>query len=116
MVAAALGAEVTVFARNREHLRPMHSLGDNVTALPAFPSLITEHVAVADVPVGGVLGARRTGAVPRTSSQALSTALVPYVLRLAAPGGVKEPALAAGINVANGSIVHPAVREALALS
>jgi alanine dehydrogenase len=53
------------------------------------------------------------GAVPRTSSQALSTSLLPYVLRLAAEGGLTDPALAAGINVSGGRIVHPAVAAAI---
>jgi len=53
------------------------------------------------------------GAVPRTASQALSTALTHYVLKLAAEGGLKDPALASGINVAGGKFVHPAVAAAL---
>jgi alanine dehydrogenase len=53
------------------------------------------------------------GAVPRTSSQALSAALTPYVLRLAGPDGLRDPALAAGINVTGGKIVHPAVAQAV---
>ncbi|MEW6329860.1 MAG: alanine dehydrogenase [Pseudomonadota bacterium] len=53
------------------------------------------------------------GAVPRTASQALSTVLVPWVRRLAAEGGLKDPALAKGVNVAAGRIVHPAVAAAL---
>jgi alanine dehydrogenase len=54
------------------------------------------------------------GAVPRTASQALSTVLTPHVLRLATEGGLNDPALAAGVNVAGGRIVHPAVAAALA--
>ncbi|GAB4507042.1 MAG: alanine dehydrogenase [Sulfuricaulis sp.] len=53
------------------------------------------------------------GAVPRTASQALSIALMPYVLRLATEGGLHDPAIAKGINVAGGKIVHPAVASAL---
>ncbi len=51
------------------------------------------------------------GAVPQTSSQAISAALLPYVLRLAAGGDwhAYQP-LAKGINVANGEIVHPALK------
>jgi alanine dehydrogenase len=52
------------------------------------------------------------GAVPRTASQALSTSLLPYVLRLAADQGLDDPALKAGINVQDGQIVHPAVLAA----
>lgn len=54
------------------------------------------------------------GAVPRTASQALSTVLTPYVLRLATEGGLNDPVLAAGVNVSGGRIVHPAVAAALA--
>ncbi|MCR4345807.1 MAG: alanine dehydrogenase [Sulfuricaulis sp.] len=53
------------------------------------------------------------GAVPRTASQALSTVLTPYALRLATEGGLKDPAIAKGINVAGGKFVHPAVAAAL---
>jgi hypothetical protein len=34
------------------------------------------------------------GAVPRTASQALSTVLTPYVLKLATDGGLNDPAIA----------------------
>jgi alanine dehydrogenase len=54
------------------------------------------------------------GAVPRTASQALSTVLVPYILRLATEGSLEDPVLAKGVNVAGGKIVHPAVAAALA--
>ncbi|MHB1060069.1 MAG: alanine dehydrogenase [Rhodanobacter sp.] len=54
------------------------------------------------------------GAVPRTASQALSTVLTPYVLHLATEGGLNDPVLAKGVNVAGGKIVHPAVAAALA--
>ncbi len=51
------------------------------------------------------------GAVPQTSSQAISAALLPYVLRLAAGGDWHSyQPLAKGINVANGEIVHPALK------
>ena len=169
-LAGAFGAEVTVFARRPEQLEAMHRLAANVTALSAFPSLLSSHVASADVVIGGVLvpGGRAPvlvgeelvremrpgsvivdvsvdqggcvettrptlwddptyrvhdvihfavtnmpGAVPRTASQTLSTALVPYVLRLAEPQGLADPVLAGGINVHGGVIVHPAVRAAL---
>ena len=58
------------------------------------------------------------GAVARTSTAALSNALLPYVVALA-DGGVAgavdaRPELAAGVNVDGGRVVHPAVRGALA--
>ncbi len=51
------------------------------------------------------------GAVPRSASQALSAALVPYILRLTQTGWETGPDLAAGINVRAGKIVHPALRD-----
>ncbi|MCP5039928.1 MAG: alanine dehydrogenase [bacterium] len=169
-VAAALGAQVTVFGINRTRMDAVHQIASNVTSLPSFDTLIEEYVIDADLVVGGVLLAggraptlvseemvRRMkpgsvimdvsidqggcvetirptlwddptfvvhdvvhfgvtnmpGAVPRTSAQALSTALTPFVLRLASPNGLDDPAIRAGINVANGQIVHPAVRAAV---
>ncbi|HET7673961.1 MAG TPA: alanine dehydrogenase [Gammaproteobacteria bacterium] len=49
------------------------------------------------------------GAVPRTSSQALSAAITPYALRLAAGGWENVEALKKGINVTGGKVVHPAL-------
>ena len=49
------------------------------------------------------------GAVPRTASQALSAALVPYILRLARQGWQEQPELKSGINVSAGKLVHPAL-------
>ncbi|MFP5350420.1 MAG: alanine dehydrogenase [Gammaproteobacteria bacterium] len=59
-VAAGLGAEVTVFAPDRPGLERMHALGPNVTALPAFATLIERAVSEADLLIGAVLvpGAR----------------------------------------------------------
>lgn len=50
------------------------------------------------------------GAVPRSASQALSAALLPYTLRLCEPGWEKMPDLASGINVKGGKLVHPALQ------
>ncbi len=170
-LAAALGAQVTVFARERTSLERMRALGPNVTALYSFPDAVAEAAAGADLLIGAVLvpGARaprlvdaatvrrmRAGsvivdiavdqggcietirptdytaptyvtdgvihfgvtnmpaAVPRSASQALSAALLPHVLRLAAGDWEDDPALRAGLNVARGEIVHPAVRISLA--
>jgi len=167
VVAAALGARVTVFARSRDSLARMHTLGPNVTALPSYAELVGQAVRDADLLVGAVLipGARTPrlvsralvaqmrpgsvivdvsvdqggciettrptdydyptyvvdgvvhfavtnmpGAVPRSASQALSSALLPYVLRLAAPDGLNDVTLATGINVRAGRLVHPALR------
>jgi alanine dehydrogenase len=145
--AAEMGTQVTVFARSRESLMRVHALGPNVTALPAYQTLIAEAVLNADLLVGAVLvpGARAPrlvsaelvaqmkpgsvivdvavdqggcvetikptdydhpvyleegvvhfgvtnmpGAVPRTSSQALSSALLPFALRIILGLGLSE--------------------------
>jgi alanine dehydrogenase len=55
--------------------------------------------------------------VPRTSTFALTNTTLPYVLALAEQGVVaavrRDPALARGVNVWRGRLVHPAVAEAL---
>ncbi len=65
------------------------------------------HYCVANMP----------GAVPRTSTFALAQATLPYALKLAGRGwkaALREDAhLRAGLNVAEGRIVHPAVAAAL---
>ena len=169
-MAAALGAEVTVFDTKRERLAAMRELGPNVTALYPYNDAIEQAVRSADLLVGAVLipGARAThvvsdaqiqrmapgsvvvdisvdqggciettrpttyedptyrvhdvlhfcvtnmpGAVPRSASQALSAALLPYVQRLAAdPDWQRDPALARGMNVRAGQLTHPAVQAA----
>lgn len=59
------------------------------------------------------------GAVPRTSSEALNNATLPYGLALADRGLEAlraDPHLARGLNVLKGEITHPAVGKALGLS
>jgi alanine dehydrogenase len=55
--------------------------------------------------------------VPRTSTFALTNATLPYALELAGRGVVaavrRDPALAGGVNIWRGRIVHPAVAHAL---
>jgi alanine dehydrogenase len=70
--------------------------------------------------VGGVVHygvANLPALVPRTSTFALTNATVPYVLELAGKGvaaAVREnPALARGVNVCGGKLIHPRVAEAL---
>ncbi len=162
LMAAAMGANVTVFDRNRDKLAAMRALGNNVTALYPFDTAIHEMVIQADLLVGAVLipGAKAPhlvsadtvremrdgsviidisvdqggciettrptnyaqptfiwegvvhfgvtnmpGAVPRTASQALSVALVPYILRLTEANWREQPDLQAGINVEAGKRV-----------
>jgi alanine dehydrogenase len=61
------------------------------------------HFAVTNMP----------GAVPRTSSQALSSALLPYAIRLAEDPNLNDPILRGAANTVDGKIVHPAVRDAV---
>jgi alanine dehydrogenase len=71
------------------------------------PTYIEEglvHFAVTNMP----------GAVPRSSSQALSAALLPYVYSLTRPDWKDNPPLRRGINVAAGELTHPALKESLA--
>ena len=49
------------------------------------------------------------GAVPRTSSQALSAAIAPYAGRLADGDWQDDQDLRKGINVMGGKVVHPAL-------
>ncbi|NJL83284.1 MAG: alanine dehydrogenase, partial [Chloroflexaceae bacterium] len=54
------------------------------------------------------------GAVPWTATQALNNSTLPYVLKLANQGLAaleRDPALARGLNVKAGRIVHPAVQD-----
>ena len=51
------------------------------------------------------------GAVPQTSSLAISAAILPYVQRLAPATNWREyDAAAVGINVDGGKLVHPALQ------
>ncbi|MFO7593928.1 MAG: alanine dehydrogenase [Pseudomonadota bacterium] len=166
-MAAAIGAQVTVFDRNRDKLAAMRALGANVTGLHPYAHDIDRAVKAADLLIGAVLipGARAPhlvsaeqvkqmqpgsviidisvdqggciettrptsyaeptfvwegvthfgvtnmpGAVPRSASQALSAALTPYAVKLAAGHWEGEPALAAGVNVRAGEIIHPALK------
>jgi alanine dehydrogenase len=67
------------------------------------------HYAVANMP----------GAVPRTSTLALTNATLSYALALADKGwkqaALDDPALARGVNVVDGKVTYAAVAEALGL-
>src|SRR5574337_123594 len=58
------------------------------------------HVCVTNMP----------GAVPQTSPQAISAAILPYVTRLAQKNWRKDAILASGLNVDGGDLVHPALK------
>ena len=166
LMAAAMGARVTVFDRNRDKLAALRALGANVTGLYPYADAIDKAVRDADLLIGAVLipGAKAPhlvsaaqvagmqpgsvivdvavdqggciettrptswaeptfiqdgvvhfgvtnmpGAVPRSASQALSAALIPYAIKLAA--GEWNDSLRAGVNVEAGNIMHPALRQ-----
>jgi alanine dehydrogenase len=63
--------------------------------------------------------ANMPGAVPHTSTWALTNATLPYTVKLAEQGWReamrRDPALAGGLNTHAGRVVHPAVAEAFGL-
>jgi alanine dehydrogenase len=74
---------------------------------PTFEIEGITHYCVANMP----------GAVPITSTHALTNATLPYALALADHGVAdairRDPGLGLGVNVAGGHITHPAVAEAV---
>jgi alanine dehydrogenase len=74
---------------------------------PVFERHGVVHYAVGNMP----------GAVPNTSTYALTNVTLPYVAELARLGVLDavnaDPALVLGVNIAGGSVVNPAVAEAL---
>jgi alanine dehydrogenase len=70
-------------------------------ANPTYDVHGVTHFAVTNMP----------GAVPKTSSEAICAAILPYVQRLAGDGKWRDHTpLARGINVEGGKIVHPALQ------
>jgi alanine dehydrogenase len=167
-LAAAMGAQVTVFERQRERMLEMRAIGENVTALYPYAESIEQAVTSADLVIGAVLipGARAPhlvsrsqiegmapgsvvvdisvdqggciettrpttyeaptyqiggvthfavtnmpGAVPRSASQALSAALIPYLKSLTGPDWQSDTRLSAAVNLTGGELVYPALRE-----
>ena len=167
-LAAAMGARVTVFDRQRVRMLEMRAIGENVTALYPYEHSIEAAVAEADLLIGAVLipGARAPhvvtrsqiesmgagsvvvdisvdqggciettrpttyenptykvedvthfavtnmpGAVPRSASQALSAALIPYLTRLTAPDWRDDSRLNGAVNLSAGELIYPALRE-----
>tara|TARA_B100001964_G_C14070677_1_gene525734 strand:- start:682 stop:888 length:207 start_codon:yes stop_codon:yes gene_type:complete len=55
------------------------------------------------------------GAVPHTSTYALTNATMAYALEIADRGwkaAANDPALASGVNIVEGRVTHPAVADA----
>jgi alanine dehydrogenase len=76
---------------------------------PTFEVDGITHYCVANMP----------GAVPITSTHALTNATLPYALALADHGVAeairRDPGLRPGVNVANGKVTHPAVAEGVGM-
>jgi alanine dehydrogenase len=74
---------------------------------PAYEKHGVLHYAVANMP----------GAVPRTSTLALTNVTISYALELANKGYersvAENPSLLLGVNTRKGKVTHPAVAEAL---
>ena len=175
MIAAGMGAEVTLLDRNIERLRALEpTLPGRITTLASNRGSVERCVAESDLVVGAVLVAggraptvvteamvasmrpgsviadvaidqggsietsRETshhdpvfvlhgvqhycvgnipGAVPVTSTSALTNATLPFLVELARLGPVeacrRDPVLAPGMNTEAGAVVNPAVAEAL---
>lgn len=168
LVSAALGAQVTVFDRNRDKLLRLRGLGANVTGLYSSSEAIAAAVSKADLLIGAILvtgqrakqlvseqmvksmqpgsviidiavdqgGCIETirptdyrdptyichdivhfgvtnmpGAVPKSASQALSSALFPWVTRLAQSTWRDDKSLVGAINVDAGKICHPGLKN-----
>lgn len=178
MVAAGMGAEVTVLSPSAEQLRRLESrLGQRVKTMPSTPAAVEEVVRIADAVIGAalvpgalaprlvtrkMLGTMRSGAVlvdvsidqggcfetsratthaaptfvvdgivhycvanmpgavPRTSTYALNSATLPFVLVLADQGWKaalqRDRHLRNGLNICRGRITRREVAEALGLT
>jgi alanine dehydrogenase len=85
----------------------IEGIHETTHAAPVYERHGVLHYAVGNIP----------GAVPHTSTYALTNATLPYAVALATQGVVganaAEPELAGGVNTANGHVVNPAVAEAL---
>ena len=169
-MAAAMGANVTVFDLSRDKLERMRALGPNVTGLYPYPAALEEAARKADLLVGAILlaGERASfvvsaetvgqmakgsvivdisvdqggciettrptnyaaptyvergvvhfcvtnmpGAVPRSASQALSAATLPFAAKLASGTWRDDARLVAGVNVEAGRLIHPGLVKSL---
>ena len=67
---------------------------------PTYVEEGVQHFCVTNMP----------GAVPRSASEALSAAMLPYLMGLLDADWRNDPRLAGAVNVADGELVHPALR------
>jgi alanine dehydrogenase len=95
-VAVDQGGSIATVDRPTTHAHPIYVKHDVI------------HYAVANIP----------GAVPRTSTLALTNATLPYARALADKGmaaAMKDPALRKGVNTHNGAVTNEAVAQAVGL-
>jgi len=67
---------------------------------PTYVDEGVQHFCVTNMP----------GAVPRSATQALTAAMLPYLVALLAPDWRDDPRLVGAVNVAGGEVMHPALR------
>ena len=145
LMAAGLGADVTICDISLPRLRQLNEfMPKNVKTLFSSAHNIEQELATTDLVIGAVLipGAKAPhlitrpmlklmkkgsgiihycvanipGAVPCTSTLALTNATLPYAVKLADMGWEKacetDSGLKKGLNIVNGKVVFPAVAEA----
>jgi alanine dehydrogenase len=85
----------------------IETIHETTHAEPVYEAHDVLHYAVGNIP----------GAVPHTSTYALTNATLPYALALASHGvaaaAKADPGLAHGVNTVDGNVTNPAVAEAL---
>src|SRR5918992_1343970 len=113
-IAQGMEAEVVILDKNINKLRDVDRIHQGkILTLASNRLSVEETVLTADLVIGAVL---MPGAVPHTSTYALTNATLPYVVELANRGleeAVRDdPSLAKGVNVYRGEIVYEPVAEA----
>lgn len=68
---------------------------------PTYVEAGVQHFCVTNMP----------GAVPRSATQALSAAMLPYLKQLLRPDWRERPSLANAVNISGGEVVLPALRD-----
>ena len=112
-MAAGMGAEVMITDVNLPRLRYLSEvLPKNVKTLYSSLHNIKMELPTVDLVIGSVL---IPGAVPFTSTMALTNATLPYTVALACKGWKQackdDPALALGLNVVEGKVTYKAVAD-----
>ncbi len=124
-IAAGMGAEVLIADINLPRLRYLSEvMPKNVKTLYSSTHNIKMELPNIDLVIGSVLiphyaVANIPGAVPFTSTMALTNATLPYTVSLACKGWRQackdDPALAQGLNVVEGKVTYKAVADVFGL-